>query len=184
MKIIMEITMKIMKSVLIGLLIVGFKANAALILMNAGDEVLDTNTNKIWMQDFTRSNGRAGTWTAATNWAKSVTYAGNNTWQLSSSAEWDELASAYGDLRLLSEFTNVSSGYYWTRGTRGYNTWKVRAGQTSSFGDVRGYGDFVGVRNLTQFDAATVNATVPEPATIWLFGFGFALVGFARKRRA
>ncbi|SIS93180.1 DUF1566 domain-containing protein [Neptunomonas antarctica] len=159
-------------------------ANASLTLMNAGDEVLDTNTNIIWMQDFTTANGRAGSWTSASNWAGSLTYAGNSTWQLSSKSEWEALTSAYGDLGPLLEFTNVGAGYYWTRGTRGYSTWKMRADGVSSLGDVRGFGNFVAVRSLTASDAATVSATVPVSATIWLFGFGLGLVGFVRKGRA
>jgi len=155
-------------------------AQAALVLQSNGLEVLDTNTNLIWLQNW-NLNGRA-VWATQKTWAETALdgFAGSNEWRLPEISEYGALFTAYGDLTQETEFTDVQRDYYWsgTEVTPGFLAWY--------FLPVNGFqsGDF----QYFQFFAVAVRpgdvaASVPEPQTLALALLALGAMVVARRRR-
>lgn len=85
-------------------------AQAALISLGDGT-VKDTNTNLIWLQNW-NVNGSTANWNASMTWAEGLNFAGSSDWALPSFDEFEALFTAYGNLTLVSAFSNVQSGYW------------------------------------------------------------------------
>jgi len=148
-------------------------AQAALVSLGDGT-VKDTNTNRIWLQDWNR-NG-LGNWSTQMAWADNLTFAGSSDWLLPSIDEYDALSTAYGNLRQVSDFTNVQLGNYWS-GTEiitGGFAWVIFPANGLQLGDVED-------RQL--YAVAVRPATVPEPQTLALALMALGATMVARRRR-
>ena len=150
-------------------------AQAALIPQGNGT-VLDDTTNLVWLQDWNR-NGQK-TWGAQTEWAESLDYAGSNDWVLPTLAQFRTLNSY---LPLLTGFTDVQDGYYWTSSdVPGTTNDKFAVVPTDGFGAnnyVFGLYSAVAVRPWTQVTA------VPEPQTLALALLALGAIVVAYRRR-
>ena len=162
--------------ILVPLLFTAKHSAATLILQNAGDEVLDTETGLIWMQDWGLSTSAYGS--TQVQWANDLSYAGNTEWRLPTISESINMLALYGNAANLTEFTNVATNrYYWTRGNRGYNQWQIKATGERHFVDMRRGNLGVSVRTATASDMAF---SVPEPSTLAIFALG--MMGLVTRR--
>lgn len=154
-------------------------AQASLVLQNLGDEVLDTTTGLIWMQDWNLSG--TANWTNQTQWAANLSYAGQTTWRLPSITEGLDLVGAYGDPRLITEFTNVaaSGDHWWTSSQRGSQAWIFYAGGGQLFTTTSSPQRGVAVRSATLADVAF---GVPEPTSMALALLALGAGSLVRKR--
>jgi MYXO-CTERM domain-containing protein len=157
-------------------------AQAALVLQANGLEVLDTNTNLIWLKDWNR-NGTQN-WATQKAWAETTLdgFAGSNDWRLPGIAEYADLFTAYGDLTSNTlPFVNVVRELYWS-GTElapGVSARLFQATSGLQTNDVQ--------RNL--FFAVAVRpgdvpASVPEPQTLALALLALGATAVARRRRS
>ena len=157
-------------------------AQAALVLQANGLEVLDTNTNLIWLKDWNRNNDQ--TWAAQKTWAETTLdgFAGSNDWRLPGIAEYNNLFTAYGNLTSNTlPFVNVQNVLYWsgTEVSPGIDAW----GFSPDFGF-----QFTGSESLVLFAVAVrpgdVTAPVPEPQTLALALLALGATVVARRRRS
>lgn len=144
-------------------------AQAALVLQSNGQEVLDTETNLLWLYDWGQSEGYYWSWTR--DWAANLTVGGATAgdWRLPEIDEFQGLwthASIGGTLAgLQSHFTGVQDFYYWT-GTQQADGaiydyyWSFLAAD----GNARAYFDLAPLQAVAvrEFQAAQA---VPEPAS-------------------
>lgn len=79
-------------------------SQAALVSLGDGT-VKDTNTNLIWLADW--SAGPVNMWAEVNAWAQGLNFAGSSDWVLPSTQQFVDLYAAYGDLTAISQFTNV-----------------------------------------------------------------------------
>lgn len=157
-------------------------AQATLVLMNAGDEVLDDTNGVIWMQDWSLLPGGAPGWSFQNTQAQALTYAGNSDWRLPTNAEVTSLA-AYGNFTLIPEFMNVSGGNYWTNNCcSGGKGWLFGPTGFLQFITSSNQAAGVGVRLATSADVAFVAAGVPEPGTLLLLGLGLTAAAFGTRK--
>jgi len=173
--------MKVLKSLAAAAAMVALSGTAQAALVSLGNgTVRDTNTNLIWLQNW-NVNGEAN-WGAQKSWAETTLdgFAGSNDWRLPEISEYGALFSAYGDLTLVTQFTNVQPGLYWsgTEFTPGFLAW--------SFFPVSGLQRVDGQR--LQFFAVAVRpgdvaAAVPEPQTLALALLALGAMVVARRRR-
>ena len=159
------------------LLAVTGTAPAALVSLGDGT-VKDTNTNLIWLQNW-NINERAA-WGTQKNWADNLTFAGSSDWELPEISEFVDLFTAYGDLGLVPEFTNVQFGSYWS-GTEiaGNVAWSFNPLSGGQSGVVKS-GQFFAVA----VRPADVIASVPEPQTLALALLALGATAVARKARS
>ena len=156
----------------------GLASNAysALVLQNAGNEVLDTTTGLVWMNDF--SLAPVANWSIQQNWAANLTFAGNSDWRLPSTVQARAIGQTY-DLFSADEFINVG-GSKWTdnygNGAGGWR-WSPNGGLTQ-ISRAQPLGA-VAIRDAIITDVAFT--AIPVPATAWLFGS--ALTGLLVMRR-
>ena len=155
-------------------------ASQAALVSNPDGTVTDTNTNTnlIWLQNW-NVNG-AQNWAAQKNWADNLTFASSSEWELPEISEYAALFTAYGNLTLVPQFTNVQSDRYWsgTEFTAGGGAWR--------FSPDSG-GQSVGNQNVRFFAVAVrpgdVAASVPEPQTLALALLALGATVVARRRR-
>ena len=155
-------------------------AQAALVSLGDGT-VKDTNTNLIWLEDWT-VNGFAD-WNTQKNWAETGLdgFAGSNDWRLPEISEYTALFGAYGALNAVAEFTNVQSNVYWsgTEFIAGRLSWGFNPDGGSQTAGSQGVGLYaVAVR------PGDVTASVPEPQTLALALLALGATVLARRRRS
>jgi hypothetical protein len=158
-------------------------AQAGLVLQSNGVEVLDTDTNLLWLYDWNLS-GRKN-WGDAKLWAAGLTVGGAaaGDWRLPEIGEyadlWTDVGSSLSGLQ--SKFTGVQSWYYWS-GTE----WGV-PGFAWGFGTRNGF-QGSGDKNLALYAVAVrpgnVAASVPEPQTLALVLLALGATAVARGRRS
>jgi hypothetical protein len=156
-------------------------AQAALVLQANGLEVLDTNTNLIWLKNW-NLNGLQ-TWAAQKAWAETTLdgFAGSNDWRLPDIAEYANLFTAYGDLTSNTlPFVNVQPRVYWsgTELASGISAW----GFTADSGG-QGFGFKTNQFFAVAVRPGDVTATVPEPQTLALALLALGATLVVRKRR-
>lgn len=158
-------------------------AQAALVLQANGVEVLDTDTNLLWLYDWNSSGLK--NWDDAKSWAAGLTVGGATAgnWRLPEIGEyadlWTDVGSSLSGLQ--SKFHGAQSGFYWS-GTE----WDVNTRAAWYFGTIGGLQDV-----STKADAllavavrlGDVNASVPEPQTLALALLGLGATVVARRRR-
>jgi hypothetical protein len=158
-------------------------AQAGLVLQSNGVEVLDTDTNLLWLYDWNSSGLK--NWGDAKIWAAGLTVGGATAgdWRLPEIDEyadlWTYLGSSLSGLQ--SKFSNVQSYDYWS-GTEyapnPYNAWSF----------LTYYGP---LNDFTKDDAlyavavrpGDVAAPVPEPQTLALVLLALGATVVARRRR-
>ena len=157
-------------------------AQAALVLQANGLEVLDTNTNLIWLKAWDANDRQ--TWATQNFWAETTLdgFAGSNDWRLPGIAEYVNLFTAYGDLTSNTlPFVNVQPDVYWS-GTEldpGVSAWYFGpggGGQSNASEDFLFFA--VAVR------PGDVTAPVPEPQTLALALLALGATLVARRRRS
>ena len=153
-------------------------ASQAALVSNPDGTVTDTNTNLIWLQNW-NVNG-AQNWAAQKNWADNLTFASSSEWELPEISEYAALFTAYGNLTLVPQFTNVQSGSYWsgteiTGGNRAFLFRPANGSQNVAFQGSRFFA--VAVR------PGDVAASVPEPQTLALALLALGATVVARRRR-
>jgi hypothetical protein len=159
-------------------------------LVNLGDgTVMDTNTNLIWLRDWSTS----GVYDRATQvaWADGLNFAGSTDWTLPTNLELMTLFGAYGSLyhaRTFNyeelAFTNLLPYYYWTGSL--LQDVPPFSGESESF-NAR-YGTFQRFPMTTALPAVAVrpaDVTVPvsEPKTLTLALLSLGAMVAVRRRR-
>ena len=173
--------MKTLKTWAAAAAMVAFAGAAQAALVNQGNgTVKDTNTNLIWLQDWD-VNGQQN-WATQKAWAETALngFAGSNDWVLPSISQYVDLFTAYGNLTLVAEFTDVQSYVYWsgTEFAPGFSAWyfvPVNGGQSGDDEVLRFFA--VAVR------PGDVTAPVPEPQTLALALLALGATVVARRRR-
>ena len=155
-------------------------ASQAALVSNPDGTVTDTNTNLIWLQNW-NVNGLQN-WPTQKAWAETGPdgFAGSNDWVLPSISEYADLFTAYGNLTLVPQFTNVQSDFYWsgTELTPGILARYFRPDTGRQFDDFQSNRFFaVAVR------PGDVAASVPEPQTLALALLALGATVVARRRR-
>lgn len=165
-------------------------AQASLVLQSNGQEVLDTETNLVWLYDWGQFNGEGFFWSYTRDWAASLTVGGANAgdWRLPELGEFqtlwasDEVGATLAGLQ--SQFTGVTDFYYWTSslvspGSMYDTRWSFNALD----GSARAWPDFVPLQAVAVREYQVAQA-VPEPQTLLLALTGgiFAL-GVSRRQR-
>ena len=158
-------------------------AQAGLVLQSNGVEVLDTDTNLLWLYDW-NSSGKKN-WGDAKLWAAGLTVGGATAgdWRLPDIGEyadlWTDVGSSLSGLQ--SKFTGVQSFYYWS-GTEyapnPFNAWDFYTPGGFQNHALKASGLYaVAVR---PGDVAT---PVPEPQTLTLALLALGATVVARRRR-
>jgi hypothetical protein len=159
-------------------------AQAGLVLQSNGVEVLDTDTNLLWLYDWNSSGVK--NWGDAKLWAAGLTVGGAaaGDWRLPEIGEyadlWTDVGSSLSGLQ--SKFTGVQSYVYWS-GTEyapgSHNAWVLRTDSGDQFG---------GAKNNALYAVAVrpgnVAASVPEPQTLALVLLALGATVVARRRRS
>ena len=157
-------------------------AQAALVQQGTGDEVLDTDTNLLWLYNWSSISNV--NWLDAGTWAAGLTVGGATagSWRLSEIGEyaalWVNPAVGGQFAGLQSNFTNLQANLYWS-GTEGGLTCDTCAVMTFDTRDGREV--FWG--RLNGSPAVAVRA-VPEPQTyaLMLLGLGAGALLMRRRR--
>lgn len=143
--------------------------------------VKDTNTNLIWLKDW-NVNGQRD-WATQKAWAETTLdgFAGSNDWVLPSISQLGDLYTAYGNLTLVSQFSNVQSNNYWS-------------GTEISIPNIAKYIDAFGGKQREAFMSDSlfavavrtgdVTASVPEPQTLALALLAVGATVVVRSRRS
>jgi hypothetical protein len=154
-------------------------AQAGLVSLGDGT-VKDTNTNLIWLQNWNVNGLR--NWATQKAWAETGLdgFASSNDWVLPSISQYADLFTAYGNLTLVPQFTNVQPIYYWS-GT------EFRPSVDAWF-FFPCCGPETSVSELSRMFAVAVRpgdvtAAVPEPQTLALALLALGATMVARRRR-
>jgi MYXO-CTERM domain-containing protein len=158
-------------------------AQAGLVLQSNGVEVLDTDTNLLWLYDW-NSSGKKN-WGDAKLWAAGLTVGGATAgdWRL---PEIDEYADLWTDVGsslsgLQSKFTGVQSNDYRSGTEYAPNplaAWYFRTSDGNQYNGGKTYALYaVAVR------PGNVAAPVPEPQTLTLALLALGAAVVARRRR-
>ena len=159
-------------------------AQAGLVLQSNGVEVLDTDTNLLWLYDWNSSGQK--NWGNAKLWAAGLTVGGATAgdWRLPEIGEYADLWTDVGSSRsgLQSKFTGVQSYDYWSGTEYAPNpssAWYfyTLGGPQYAFGKSNAL-SAVAVR------PGDVAAPVPEPQTLALVLLALGATVVARKRAA
>lgn len=165
--------MKLMHGVAAAAIVVGVMGAAQAALVDQGNgTVLDTDTNLIWLQDWS-ANGRLA-WETQKDWAETLSFAGSSDWRLPEPSEFRSLFLAVGNIYLVNQFINVR-GLYW-----------CNAENASSAGIVFGpfNGAFYVEPTFVMESAVAVRAAaVPEPSVYMLMIAGASILLLATRRR-
>jgi len=158
-------------------------AQAGLVLQSNGVEVLDTDTNLLWLYDWNSSGLKS--WGDAKTWAAGLTVGGATAgdWRLPEIGEyadlWTDVGSSLSGLQ--SKFTGVQSNFYWS-GTE----YAPLPNLAWNFFTYFGYQSFdvkLNALSAVAVRPGDVAAPVPEPSTSLLFfAGGLLLCGAARHR--
>jgi hypothetical protein len=163
-------------------------AQAALVLQSNGQEVLDTETNLLWLYDWGQSTTYFLSWQR--DWAASLTVGGAaaGDWRLPGIEEFQTLwadPSVGGTLAgLQSHFTGVEDYFYWSDSLQSHGPtydryWSFMAGD----GNARVYFDLAPL-NAVAVREFKAGQAVPEPQTLLLaLTGGILAVGVRRKQR-
>jgi MYXO-CTERM domain-containing protein len=160
-------------------------AQAGLVLQSNGVEVLDTDTNLLWLYDWSLS-GRKN-WGDAKLWAAGLTVGGATAgdWRLPEIGEYFDLWSEVGSslLELSSSFTGVQLDFYWSGSEYAPNpdfAWLFYPynGPQGPGGKSDAFYAAVAVR------PGDVTAPVPEPQTLALALLALGATAVARRRRS
>ena len=154
-------------------------AQASLVLQANGVEVLDTDTNLLWLHNWNASGLK--NWADAKTWAAALTVGATTAgdWRLPEIGEYGTLFAEHGDLTLVAAFTQVRPGYYWSA-----------TDAPGSF--AKAFFPVAGIQNsLSEFDqnfavavrAGTVVLGVPEPQTLGLVLVALGAMGVLRNTR-
>ena len=155
-------------------------ASQAALVSNPDGTVTDTNTNLIWLQNW-RANDLFS-WATQKAWAETTLdgFAGSNDWVLPSPSQFNGLFAAYGNLTLVSEFSNVVSAFYWSGADF------APALFAGTFRPDTGF-QAAASKNTLLFAVAVrpgdVAASVPEPQTLALALLALGATVVARRRR-
>ncbi len=158
-------------------------AQAGLVLQSNGVEVLDTDTNLLWLYDWNSSGVK--NWGNAKLWAAGLTVGGATAgdWRLPEIGEyadlWTDVGSSLSGLQ--SKFTGVKSNVYWS-GTE----YAPNPNSAWFFGTVGGDQYFNGKSGALYAVAVRpgdVAAPVPEPETLALVLLALGATVVARRRR-
>ncbi len=159
-------------------------AQAGLVLQSNGVEVLDTDTNLLWLYDWNSSGVK--NWGDAKLWAAGLTVGGAaaGDWRLPEIGEyadlWTDVGSSLSGLQ--SKFTGVQSCFYWS-GTE-YAQSPLAAWFFSTCGGLQ-YLDFNTVAlYAVAVRPGNVTASVPEPQTLALALLALGATVVARRRRS
>ena len=159
-------------------------AQAGLVLQSNGVEVLDTDTNLLWLYDWNSSGTK--NWGNAKLWAAGLTVGGATAgdWRLPEIGEyadlWTDVGSSLSGLQ--SKFTGVQSYVYWS-GT------EVAPGPLYAWDFYPNVGNQdYDVKSLALYAVAVrpgdVAAPVPEPQTLALALLALGATVVARRRRS
>lgn len=172
-----------LKSWLAAAAIVALSGTAQATLVSLGDgTVKDTNTNLIWLQDWNK-NGLYTNWATQKAWAETTLdgFAGSNDWRLPEIGEFTALFAAYGNLTLVSQFTNVQSDFYWS-GTE-YAPLRNSAWSFPVFDGKADVDDNSTPGYAVAVRPGDVVGSVPEPQTLALALLALGAAGVATRRR-
>lgn len=164
---------------------------AALVLQSNGQEVLDTETNLLWLYDWGHFNEEGFFWSWTHDWAASLTVGGAaaGDWRLPELGEFQTLwaSDAVGATLagLQNHFTGVLDFFYWTGSlvSQG-STYDTRWSFWALDGRARAYPDFVPLQAVAVREIP-VAESVPEPQSLLLALTGglLAALGVGRRRR-
>ena len=166
------IWMKTLAAAAVALAVCG-AAQAALIPVGNGT-VRDDATNLIWLVDWNLNGQKSRQEQIA--WADALDFAGSQDWALPTMDEYLTLFAAWPTQ---TAFTNVQSGYYWSRTEVGFQDdyFAVDADDLApnNYPSSRLW-SAVAVR------AATAAVPVPEPQALALTAVALAALGLVRRR--
>lgn len=147
---------------------------AALVLQSNGQEVLDTETNLLWLYDWGQFNGEGFYWSWTNDWAASLTVGGAaaGDWRLPELGEFqtlwtsDEVGGTLAGLQ--SHFTGALDYFYWTSSLVSPGSmYDTRWSFWALDGSARAYPDFVPLNAVAVREFPGAQA-VPEPQTLLL----------------
>lgn len=165
-------------------------APAALVLQGNGQEVLDTDTNLLWLYSWRAPVASLKTWDEGNAWAAALTTGGAaaGEWRMPTIDEfqdlWADPAVGESNLGLKDNFFDVQINFYWT-------STSMSAELAQWFAPTTGSGP-VGNKGNTSYTVAVRSAAVdpdpdprnvpaPDTAALALLALGTAAV--ARRRR-
>jgi Protein of unknown function (DUF1566)/PEP-CTERM motif len=171
-------------------------APAALVLQANGVEVLDTDTQLLWMHDWRMGSGDVlKTWDEGNAWAAALTLGGAaaGEWRMPEISEFEDLwasdAVGSSSVGLDLYFINRQTYNYWTATPSSQHAtaaWQFNAA-TGGSGDFynRAISSYtVAVRSAAGAgDPAGPNGRVPEPHTAALAMLGLVLAGASTRLR-
>ena len=168
--------MKMLKSWVAAAALLALASGPRAALVSLGDgTVKDTNTNLIWLQDWSLYP-LSDVWANQMSWADNLTYAGSSDWMLPEIDDFNALFDAYGNLTLVPAFTTAWGNYYWsaTEVTPGSLAWNFSI-------DTRN--QLVNNEYVGSFAVAVRRDAVPEPQTLALTLLALVATAAASRRR-
>lgn len=163
-------------------------AQAALVLQSNGQEVLDTETNLLWLYDWGHFSGNGTYWDGTREWAASLTVGGAaaGDWRLPEVGEFQDLwadASVGGTMAgLQSHFTGVEDSYYWTSDLQSHSgTYNFYSAFFAGNGQVGSYFDLAPLQAVAVREFQPAQA-LPEPAS-WLLALTGGLLAMLQGRK-
>ena len=158
--------------------------HAALVALPGGAEVLDTETNLVWLQDWIHSPnanpfGGNMTFPNAFIWASNLTVGGapSGSWRLPTIGEYNTLWANAGSVNIgLYASFNILAGSAYT-----HSSTEITPGVMSALFDPSNGDNIGGFEDRVYFTTAV--RAVPEPQT-WAFAaFGVATLAVVLRRR-
>jgi MYXO-CTERM domain-containing protein len=157
-------------------------AQATLVLQPNGVEVLDTDTNLLWLYDWNSSGSK--NWADANTWAAGLTVGGATAgeWRLPGVREyvhlWTEVGTYTG---LTTHFPSAQSDDYWS-GTE-YAPDSSYAWDFRTYFGLQGFAVKTSALYAVAVRPGDVAASVPEPQTLALALLALGAAAVARRRR-